>query len=248
MSKDHESEKLRERNPKAGDKRWSASNQLRAASLFVTILISILSFFFSTKVRDIANTVSQSRVELGTVPSNSNAGDVANPWTIWEEPVTPATLYVGIKRRIQFKHPFSVTPRVATALYVIDLYPIAERMRKLGYVPPIDMASREALSLSYSSDAGQITERLKDVHIVSFAVDSNENGFVLEVGVGLPTKVGEFLASQLQKQEPPKGFVEGMRRYGQLPGASNSLTADERWLANFYALVGTLGVTWMAQQ
>lgn len=43
-------------------------------------------------------------------------------------------------------------------------------------------------------------------------------------------------------------MVDGMRRYGQLSGGATQLTLNERWLTNFYMLVGTFNITWTAQQ
>lgn len=243
MARDQDSR----RKTSGGKHAWSVADKLTAASILATFVVSILSLALSNRTRGAVSDVRESRVEIDSLPSNSNAGDLGNPWTSWEEPVSPTTLYIGIKRRVEFKREFAAPPRVSTALGVINLYPVADRLQELGFKPPDGGSSSEPVPLSYESAKAPVAIRLKDLHVLSFATKADARGFVLHVGIGLPTTAAEFLASVLQTRDPPTDIVRGMLRYGQLPRGSEELTSDERWLVNFYTLVGSLNVTWTAQ-
>lgn len=234
-------------NPSA-KRGWSTSDKLKAGSIAATLVVSILSLALSTRTQGTVAQTEMNRVETDSLPSNSNAGDVQNPWRAWEEPITPTTLYVGVRRWIVFRKPFSAIPRVSVSLGVINIYPMDDRLVQLGYVRPSEPAAVEDVPLSYNSSEARIGSRLRDFHVLSFSDETDEKGFWLKVGIGLPTHPGEFLVSRLQKREPPVGIIDGMRRYGQLPREGDSLTADERWLTNFYTLVGSFNVSWTAQQ
>lgn len=166
-------------------------------------------------------------------------------------PVSATTLYVGIQRRVNFKRPFDNVPRVSTGFGVINMYPVGERLLQLGFAPPDGATPSDPAALSYSSAQAPVAPRLKDFHLVSFADEIDVNGFVLHVGVGLPTTAGEFLARTLQTRVPSPDIIDGMRRYGQLAntaGGAEEISKNEVWLANFYTLVGSFNMTWTAQQ
>jgi hypothetical protein len=227
---------------------WSVSDKLKAGSILATFLISLLSLALSSRTQGTVAQADASRVEIAELPSNSNAGDQQNPWRAWQDPVSATTLYVGVRRRVEFKRPFTNIPRVGTALGVVNVYPMNERLMELGFVLPKEPPSSDPVALSYRTSDAPTVRRLRDFHVVTYADGEDEKGFWLKVGVGLPTNAGEFLVSVLQKRQPPVGIIQGMRGYGQLRGDSDLLTPDERWLVNFYTLVGSFNVTWTAQQ
>ena len=231
---------------------WKVSDKLTATSIAATFLVSVLSLVLSKKteraVTGVESRVSHGRVEIDTITSNSDEGDASNPWRIWQQAVSTETMYVGLKRRIQFKQPFDAIPRVATAFGLINVYPVGDRLTELGFRPPLASRVPSTKPFERLEDALPVGPRLRDIHLVSFAEAPDEKGFVLEVGVGLPTSAGKFLVEKLQDVRPPKGFVDEMRRLNKFPGDQVTLSPEEQWLTNFYWLIGTIAVTWTAQQ
>lgn len=230
-SKSHKDEPDTKRPAEA----WTISDRLKAASILVTFLVSVLSVLVGIYAHDVssglATAVEADRVEADHIITNSNASDYANPWAPWEEPVTPTTIFVGIQRKVLFKQPFSTTPTVSTSFSLVDIKPTAQMLKDLGYHHTLD------------DDSG-----VSDFHILTEADKITPTGFTLEAGIGVRMPVGQFLSAKLQQSDVEENFVAEMLRYGQLSDRRDlTLSQDERWMTNFYRQVGTFQISWIAQ-
>jgi hypothetical protein len=99
--------------------------------------------------------------------------------------------------------------------------------------------------LAYRAPDEHLLARLRELHVVSFVETPTERDFVLEVGVGLPTEPGKRLSSVLLQRPLSTALIDDMREHRQLKGEAPD--SDERWMANFYSMVGTFGLSWTAQ-
>ncbi|HEU4687027.1 MAG TPA: hypothetical protein VFS23_01630 [Vicinamibacterales bacterium] len=76
----------------------------------------------------------------------------------------------------------------------------------------------------------------------------SEKDFELRVGIGLNASAGKFLKDKLRDRGNVKAdLVDQMRRFSKISGSFQTLTDDEIWMVNFYRLVGTMDVSWVAQ-
>jgi len=215
---------------------WTVKDRLKAMSIICTILVAfgsaISSFVANKNSSQAVQTVEATRVETGDIITNSNSPDYTNAWRPWKYPMTETTLYIGLQRNVVFARPFRHIPHVSTALCVIDTKPPGEILTKLGYPHPDEITA----------------ERLRDIHIVTSADGVSENGFTLEVAIGLPTQPGEFLARILSETHDDEALIKEWLVHGQLsdrPGLT--VSQNEQWLLNFYKSVGSIRVSWIAQ-
>ncbi len=193
----------------------------------LSVLVSLAAHRSST---DTAQAVENERVEIGVAGTNSNEPNYSNGWEPWEAPVSPATVYLGVQRMVLFKKRFSTIPRVSTALSIIDTKSVGQILKDLGYRLPNDAS------------------RLEEINLVAWPSGVTEEGFTLQVGVGVPTAPGVFLLKKLQTSQPQDEFVAEMLRFHQLSDRSGlGLTDNERWMTNFYKYVGSLDISWVAQ-
>jgi hypothetical protein len=206
-----------------------------AVSRWVPVLVAVVGALASvaaawitasaTAKREIAST----RVESGSVESNSNGPELSTPWEPWESRITERTTMVGVQRRVRFGKSFRNAPRVITALTLINARSLEEVLRDLGHSPS-------------ESEA----RRLRQLHITASAGAPSQDGFVLYVGVGMPSEGADVLIRTLQRAPVNQADLEIHRRFSKLDPKSDTLTASERWMMNFYSLVGTVEVIWIA--
>jgi hypothetical protein len=231
--------KMRSKHQRSGTG-WTVGDRIKVMSMIGTVLVAVLSaigsFVANKNSSQAVQTVEITRVETGDVITNSNYRDYTNPWVPWKYPMTTKTLYVGLQRNVVFARPFANIPHVSTALCVIDTKPPGEILTKLGYPQPDKT----------------IADRLRDIHIVTSADGISENGFTLEVGIGLPIGPGEFLAKILSEghdgESDDSPLISDMLHNKQLsdrPGLT--VSQNELWLLNFYKSVGAIRVSWIAQ-
>lgn len=206
---------------------WTVSNRLKAASILATFLVSVLGLVISLASHK-ASTAD--RVEMNHTITNSNGDDFANAWMPWEQPITPHTMFLGVQRKVLFAEPFSTVPNVSTALSLIDLKQAEQVLIDLGY---------------HRADHNS---GLQDFHVVTLPTSITKKGFTLQIGIGIQTTPGKFLAAKLQETQVESTFLAEMMRYNQLSDRSElKTTRDEQWMVNFYLYVGSVEVSWIAQ-
>lgn len=219
---------------KAAKNNWTVEDQLKLVSMLGSGVLAIASLIVSNQAQKSASraeqTVDASRVETGWVTSNSNGRDFGHPWRKWESYPEKRTAYVGIQRNVVFTKPFKKIPRVSTAFSLIDTKPLDSVLPALG-------------DKNIDKDTAR---RLHDIHVITDSGDVSENGFVVFVGIGLPTEPGEYLGHLFLTAPPDSQLVERMEM-GQLDSAHGSLDLDEAWMVNFFKIIGTINVSWIAQ-
>ncbi len=212
-------------------------NQISAISIAVTFVIAIVSLLWNARIQkqtaQTSNVLDMTRVENGEVISNSNGGDFKNPWRQWEESVSDTTVYLGIERFVNFERHFENPPDVTLGLILIDLSPMDIVLSRLNFKPQDPI----------------MAERVHHVHVVTQVAGVNRDHFIVQIGVGLPTEAARGLAPPLTRELDAKDgdFIEHMRRFRQLENRSDGLNPGEIWLINFYRIVGSFKVTWIAQ-
>lgn len=215
---------------KSGDKRYD---------LFIQILAIILSFagtaisaYFANTARE---TVDASRVEIASTTTNLNSENSTEVWQPWFHQVSERTAYIGLKRSVRFSKPFSHIPKVTSSLSLIDVTNIATLFKGLDAAATI-LKDKE------------IEKRLADLHLVTFPEYVHETDFMLNVGLGLPMECAKVLEHHLRTRPiSPIPEDEILHLLGR-PTASGSLTEREKWMLNFYHVIGTLNVSWLAQE
>ena len=193
-------------------------------------IIAIVSLWISAKTRSKLNA---SRVEVGTETSDTNTE--ASSWQTWVD--TPhgstTTVYFGVKKRITFKEPFKFTPSVSSALSLVNIKSIKELLDH-GILLLQDIPEDEANRLQ--------------LHVVTFVESVSKEGFELQVGLGAPAGVGKAIVGLLKKRETSKHEIDEAITFNHIKSRSFSeITKDENWLLNYYYLIGTIDITWIAQ-
>jgi hypothetical protein len=210
------------------EKRWQ--NIVTLIGIGLTFTGTVLSLVWNAHT---AGIVEGARIESGNVTSNAN--DTAHPWIPWWWQVSQRTVGIGLKREVKFSRPFQRQPRVTVALSAMDYPNLTSVFADFGPVP---------------QDA-EWKESLRKVNITSQVDRVSNEGFELQVGIGLRTPVAERLRDQLIKKPnmntSDPGSVAVMRNFGQLQNRLDALTGDEIWMVNFYRIIGTFDVTWIAQ-
>jgi hypothetical protein len=212
-------------------------NQISAISIAVTFVIAIVSLLWNARIQrqtaQTSNVLEMTRVENGEVISNSNGSDFKNPWRQWEESVSDTTVYLGIERFVNFDRHFENPPDVTLGLSLIDLSPMDVVLSRVNFKPQDPL----------------MAERIHHVHVVTQVAGVNRDHFIVQIGVGLPTEAARALAPPLTREldARDRDFIEHMRRFRQLENRSDRLNPGEIWLINFYRIVGSFKVTWIAQ-
>jgi len=178
--------------------------------------------------------VASLRVESGAVSSNNLGTGTDFAWQPWSERLSDRTHYVGVQGHVKFKKAFEDKPQIVTALRLINLPPLNEVLRQLGHQESPDKM-----------------QRLHQLHVVAWTGYEGTDGFTLYVGIGLPDGGAIALISALnarQVQNSPDSPFEFHRQKGGLPAGQTieQLNPDQRWVMNFYTLVGTIDVSWIA--
>jgi hypothetical protein len=217
------------------NERWKTADVLQVISIVATIILSLVSLVLSTSANKNSqatqSTVEASRVETGDVTTNSNDTDLNETWTPWEFPVSTQTTYVGVQKKVRFGRPFQNNPQVMTALKLVNLRSLIDMMHELKYTPK-----------SQNEET-----RLRELHIVTQTGTITPNGFILQIGVGLPTEAAKHFVTYLQENKIDPEVEAIMRRYRKISPKSQGLSVEERWMINFYSTLGTLDVSWLAQ-
>lgn len=232
---------------------WTVDKKINVLSIVSGLLIAlcsgsgIVSLIAKNTSANAAKVVETTRVETGDVITNSNynlnSKDYSNPWVQWTDPVTEKTLFVGLKRKILFEHPFDSVPHVSTSIGLMDTKPADLILAQLGYRPPDEATA----------------QRLHDIHLVTEAPASQitPTGFTLYVGIGLPTNAAEWLENKFTAFQNNKNqwfstdqqLIDNMIQHDQFPRdrTASNLDRNEIWLLNFYKYVGAVRVAWIAQ-
>ena len=176
------------------------------------------------------------RVETGRLTTNANdlnysgrSEDYRDGWLPFRRPRGNG-LIIGVKRRIQFEHAFQNRPRVIAALSVINLRNFEDVLRDLGFRAD----SAETNKLRYTS--------------ASVETEGEEaDGFTLLVALFFPGRTGPYLAHVLDTLRIDPARVQEARNGENIdPQGSASVTPNDRWMLDFYYLLGTIDVAWMA--
>jgi hypothetical protein len=214
-------------------------NHISILSIAATFAIAMTSLLWNARIQKQATTTSDavetSRVENDEVKSNSNANDFHNPWRQWQESVSPSTVYLGIERVVPFQRRFRSAPQVTLGMSLID-------------VPPMDLI---LFRFGFKPAEPKMSERIRHFHVVTKVADVTREHFILQLGIGLPTEAAKVLVEPLSAPlnlAVDREFIDNMRLYRELENRSDSLTPGETWLINFYRIVGTIDVTWIAQE
>jgi len=221
---------------------WTLANKLTAVSVGVAAISAVIAFaslgqswLAQRSALRAQQTVEAWRVETGHLTTDSNGdlnGAWANPWSQWVEPISEKVMYIGVQKRITFAKPFRRKPSVSTALSLIQL-------------PRLDAA---LAALGYHETDRAAADGLRQLQVETFVGDVTEANFTLYAGVGLPVKAGRYLEHELSTAAVDSGVVARMRNTRQVdPKTILPLSPDDRWMINFYMLVGTIDASWIAQ-
>jgi hypothetical protein len=205
-------------------------NTVSLLGIGVTFTGTVLSLLWNAHT---ARVVEGARIESGNVTSNAN--DTTHPWKPWWWQVSEGTVGIGVKCDVKFARAFQRQPKVTVALSAMDYPNLASVFAAFGPVP---------------QDA-EWRESLRKVNITSQVDRVSTEGFELQVGIGLRTPVANRLRDHLINKPNMDGTdpwsVAAMRNFGQLQNRVGALSADEIWMVNFYRIIGTFDVTWLAQ-
>lgn len=206
-------------------------DQLIAISgIAVPSIISIISLWISANTRSKLNA---SLVEVGTETSDTDTNQ--DPWKIWVD--TPhgstTTRYFGVKKMIKFKEPFVSTPSVSSSLSLVNTKSFNE------------LLDQEILQLENLSEDEKHGLQL---HVVTFVEYITKEGFELQVGLGAPINIGDTIVDFLKNRDLQKNEIDDSITFNNIKSRSNTnMTSDERWMLNFYYVIGTIDITWIAQ-
>jgi hypothetical protein len=218
-----------------GRSSWSVEDRIKLTSVLATSAIAIASLVVSTLAQRSANranqTVDASRVETAWVTSNSNGRGTGDAWQPWVYTPDETTVYIGLRRNIVFAKPFTKVPSVSTAFSLIDTESLDNILPGLG-------------DKKIDKDT---SARLHQIHVITDTDAVNERSFDLLVGIGMPTTPGQYLRHVLSTTTPDAHLVERMKGMGQLDARHSNLDPAESWMVNFFNIVGTINVSWIAQ-
>jgi hypothetical protein len=209
------------------------ANNITLIGFAVTLTICLISLTWNAKIQKQASRASEvletTRVENNDVVTNTN--DFANPWVPWIDTVSPTTVHLGVARDIKFERPFRNPPHISLGLRGLDVPDMTIVLTRLGFRP----------------GSPRLADRIRHVHVTTDVGNVSTTGFRMLVGIGLPSEPAKFLQRQLQDADlVDREVVADMRTAGMLEN-HDVLTSDEIWMSNFYTVIGTFQVAWIAQ-
>lgn len=204
---------------------WKVSDKLQALSIAVAVVIAIPSLVISVLTY---GALQRARIVMESNSTNSNRSNFERHWTRWVDVVSDTTKYVGVCKRIKFKSSFQRVPRVLVAFNLLNVRSAADALIENGY------------HFADSTEA----RRMREQHVVVFALNVSDSQFDLCVGVGVSAKSGSFLERILGTVAPRAETVNWAKDGKRI----DKLGEDERWMLRFYEVFGTTDVSWIAQE